>query len=466
MKTHELMGEVRRICQLVKSSGGQAFIVGGAARDIWEASTTGEPGGLVDLKDLDIEVFGMDADALELLLAANYRIDVVGKSYGVIKIHGAPIDVSVPRREKKTGPGHKDFVVEYDPAMTIREAAERRDFTFNAVYYDPLENNWEDPYGGRQDFKDRVLRPVSDRFKEDPLRVLRGMQFIARFGLDPTKECLGVCSSLSQDHLPRERVWEEWKKLLLRGKHMCKAMSFLRDIGWTARFYPELDKLIDSRQTPEWHPEGDVFTHTCLVMEAFAAGTFDDDEQKLVLGLAAICHDFGKPATARFGPTKNNQTPHWTNHGHESVLAPTEQFLARLTNETKIVEQVVEVVRHHMKPYDFVRNSADLSAYRRLACNVDIQLLAKFVAFDQGGRGPTRPVDPAIVAGFLQKAEEARVLYSKPVPLIFGRDLIALGAKPGKGLGALLDILMEKQLAGEFDTKEAGLKIATPLITS
>lgn len=462
METEELWYTVTEICRMVSDVGGVAYVVGGAARDYFLAQTNGVP---YHITDVDIEVFDLSAAAIETLLSKKWSLDIVGKAFGVIKLHGLPIDVSTPRRERRVGRGHTDFVIDTDPSMSLEEAAERRDFTINAIYYNPLTSTWHDPYNGRGDLLKKLLQPVSHRFMEDPLRVLRGMQLVARFDLTPTTSCLEMCRLLSQENLPRERVWGEWKKLLLQGKHIRKAWYFLRDIGWLKRFYPELFALIGSQQHSEWHPEGDVFEHTALVVEAFTQGTFTDDEEKLVLGLAAICHDLGKPETAAFGPTKKNPIPHWTNHNHEHHTGPAERFLARLTNETKLIEQVLAICRAHMTPSSFYRNGAELQAFRRLAMRVPIPRLVKMLRFDQGGRGPTMPPDETMIAWFEAEAARAGVQHEKPKPLVLGRDLIAnFQYPPGPRMGALLDTLMEKQLAGEFETKEAGLEIARKLI--
>lgn len=464
MELIKLWALVDEVCLKVKNTGGQAYVVGGAARDLWHSRMTGAP---LDLKDVDIEVFGLGMPVLKEALETSWRVDEVGKSFGVLKLHGYPIDISIPRREVKTGEGHKDFDVLPDPSMTLHEAAARRDFTINAISWDPLTDKWDDPYMGREHMSKGILQPVSDKFREDPLRVLRGMQFLARFDVQATWECVMACRELSQDHLPRERVWEEWKKLLLKGRHIGKALRFLRDTGWLERFYPELFDLIGSQQTPEWHPEGDVFEHTCLVADAFAKSEFTDDEERLTLGLAALCHDLGKPFTALYGPTKTNPVPHWTNHNHENHLAPTVSFLGRLTNEPKLVEEVLSLVKNHMKPYAFYRNGAELSTIRRLAMTVKLDLLCKLVWFDQSGRGPTMPPDPEVLKWLKARAEAANVLYSRPQPLVLGRDLIAtFGLKPGKELGAVLKELMERQLSGEFSTKEGGLEVARKLVTS
>lgn len=462
MTFEDMLEVARRVCSHVFQAGGRGYIVGGAARDMWakECGAWDEP-----IKDIDIEIHGINPVSLKALLEEKWALDEVGKQFSVVKLKGVPIDISVPRRETKTGPGHKDFVVEFDPNATLFSAAARRDFTINAIFYDPLLQDYSDPYRGMAYVQAKILVPTSEKFDEDALRVLRGMQFIARFGLTPSDSCIALCRDMTQEHLPRERLFEEWSKFFLRGKYMTAGLEFLRQTGWMERFYPELFALTTSEQNEKWHPESKhVYGHFCEVLEAFAKGEFKDDEEKLILGLAALCHDLGKPATAVFGPTPKNEEPHWTNKGHAEYLEPTYAFLNRITNETKLVSAVVSLVKHHMKPMDFYRNNANLSSFRRLACEVDLNLLAKLSRFDQGGRGPTMPVDEVALKWFTDKALEAQVLYNKPVPLVMGRDLLGL-MTPGKAMGAVLKAVMEKQLNGEITTREQGVEFAKTLIT-
>ena len=244
----DLLGEAAQIARLAKDAGGRAFVVGGAVRDMM---------GGVPPKDIDIEVFGIEPDRLQELLESRYALDLVGKSFGVIKLHHLDIDVAIPRRESKRGLGHRAFTIEGDPGLSVRDAASRRDFTVNAVYFDPLTGEYEDPWNGREDFGTRVLRHGSEKFCEDPLRVLRGMQFVARFDLDPAPETVEVCRRMTPEGLAPERLFEEWSKLLVKGVKIGKGLNFLRDTGWV-KYYPELHRLIGCRQAPEWHPEGDV----------------------------------------------------------------------------------------------------------------------------------------------------------------------------------------------------------------
>ena len=207
-----------QVAELLKAAGGRALLVGGCVRD-----------GLlgIEAKDVDMEVYGLNADEVERSLKKDFRLDTVGRAFGVFIIKGHDIDLALPRRESKSGPKHTDFVVEGDPSMSPREAASRRDFTINAISIDPLTDELLDPYDGVTDLKARLLRHVSEAFSEDPLRVLRGMQFVARFNLEATAETIQLCSELSPEHLPSERLWEEWKKLILKSVQPAKGLLFL-----------------------------------------------------------------------------------------------------------------------------------------------------------------------------------------------------------------------------------------------
>lgn len=250
----------RELCRLVSAAGGRALLVGGCVRD----AALGR-----EAKDLDIEVYGLEAAALEKVLAKSFELDLVGKAFGVIKLRGVPVDVSLPRRESKTGLGHKAFSVLSDPNLPFAEAAARRDFTINAMGFDPLTGELLDPHGGLRDLERRLLRHTSDKFSEDPLRVLRGAQFAARFGLAVAPETIALCSGIQPEGLARERVQEEWRKLLLQGERPSLGLAFLKDCRWLVHF-PELAALVDCAQDPQWHPEGDVWVHTLHALDIFA----------------------------------------------------------------------------------------------------------------------------------------------------------------------------------------------------
>ena len=459
-----MLPEVRTVAELVKRAGGRALLVGGCVRDELLGRSP---------KDFDIECFGISAADLQAALAEKFELDLVGLSFGVIKLKHLEIDVAMPRRETKLGLGHRAFEMEYDPTLTIEEASARRDFTVNAIYRDPLTDEVLDPWNGRTDLEKRILRHVSPHFTEDPLRVLRGMQFVARFDLDPAPETTEICRGMTPEGLAPERLFGEWAKLLTEGVKISKGLNFLRDVKWT-QYYPELEKLIGCRQDPEWHPEGDVWNHTCCCLDAFAAMRQQNDrmrDEDLIVGLAVLCHDFGKPACTSYDPVKKRIRS--LGHDEEGV-EPTLSFLRRLTNEERLLKEVPPLVRLHMRPFAMWRDKSSDGAIRRLAAKVvRIDRLIRVAAADamgigsdRVGRGSSGSGDPdqtlkdpnlEPLKWLAEQAERLRVADSAPKPIVQGRDLIALGMKPGVEFGRILKAAYEAQLDGKFTDLEGGL---------
>ena len=438
------------LARRVRDAGGRALLVGGSVRD----ALLGRPA-----KDLDFEVFGLDADRLRAVLAERFDLDLVGQSFGVLKIRHLPIDVAIPRRESKRGLGHRGFEVFSDPDLDFATAARRRDFTVNALGLDPLTAEILDPWGGRDDLEARRLRHVSEQFAEDPLRVLRGMQMVARFGLEPADETVALCRQIGPEGLARERIFDEWRKLILQGIEISRGFDFLRRTGWLAQ-YPELEVLVDCPQEPEWHPEGDVWVHTGHVLDAFAGERLGVPEEDLVVGLGCLCHDLGKPATTHFSDGR------WRSPGHEEAgEGPTRSFLERLTNQQPLIEAVVPLVREHLKPIMLFKDQAGDAAVRRLARRVGrIDRLVRLARADHAGRPPL-PFD-GFPAGewLLARAEALAVAEGRPRPLVQGRHLIALGLSPGRHFKPLLDRCFEAQLDGVFGDLEGGLEIARKVV--
>ncbi|HRU71370.1 MAG TPA: HD domain-containing protein [Kiritimatiellia bacterium] len=447
----DLRDALNAVCELVHREGGLALLVGGCVRD----SIIGLPA-----KDIDVEVYGVPADVLKARLAARFRIDLVGEAFGVIKLHHLPIDVSLPRRESKAGLGHKGFDVLSDPNMTVEEAASRRDFTINAMAYDPRSDRLFDYFNGVDDLRHRVLRHTSQKFAEDPLRVLRGMQFAARFQLSAAPATLKLCASMDSEGLARERIFEEWKKLVLKGVKPSLGLSFLRESQWL-RFYPELAALVHCQQDPEWHPEGDVWDHTLLGMDAFAEERTGIDREDLVVGLAVLCHDFGKPLTTV------HDEDHIRSKGHsEAGEAPTRAFLSGMTDESDLVEAVVPLVREHLRPKELFDAQASSSAIRRLACRVKrIDRLVRVAQADQNGRLGAH--DDGFPAGewLLKMAGELSVKEAVPRPIVMGRHLIELGMRPGPGFKSILDACYEAQLDGKITCLEDGIALVRESLT-
>jgi tRNA nucleotidyltransferase (CCA-adding enzyme) len=432
----------------INRAGGSIYLVGGWVRDL-----------LLDLPchDYDLEVYGLDMERLFNILVRHAKPNLVGKSFGVItmRVEGMNFDFAFPRTENKTGPGHKGFAVTSDPSLTFAAASARRDFTVNSMGIKIPEMELADPHGGFRDLKARVLRHVSPAFSEDPLRVLRAVQFAARFELDIAPETQELCRTLPLAELPMERIFGEFRKLLLKAKRPSLGFEWMRKLGLLA-YFPELEALIGVPQEPEWHPEGDVWIHNNMVIDEAAKlrrdeyGEFDN----LALMLGALCHDFGKPAATVFADGK------WRSPAHDvRGEAPTRSFLDRLTRETALVEQVVVFVREHLKPALLYKARADVkpSAIRRLALRVDIEKLVRVARADHFGRTTPDALAREFPAGewLLEQSRLLNVLDEKPKPFLTGKFLLSLGMKPGPGMGKLIAESFELQLEGELADLEA-----------
>jgi tRNA nucleotidyltransferase (CCA-adding enzyme) len=413
----------------------------------------------IDAKDLDLEVFGIPADRLKDLLAPLGRVDTVGEAFTVYKIAG--IDVSLPRRESKTGKGHKGFQVEGDPALSFEDAARRRDFTINAISWDPLTGELIDPFHGRGDLEARILRVV-DRttFADDSLRVLRALQFAARFELTVDAETKRICAAIPLEDLPRERVWGEFEKLLLRARRPSIGLALALEIGVIDRLFPELKALVGCEQEPEWHPDGDVWVHTLLVVDQ-ARARIDDlyRGRAAAVMLGAVCHDLGKPATTVFKDGRIRSPGH-----EEGGVEPAMRLLDTLNVHTldgyDVRRTVAGLTAHHLKPGMFYKSPTPVTdgAFRRLAQKVDLELLARLAKSDCLGR--PGPFDCTAMDWFLDRARALGVEHAPPAPIVLGRHLLELGVRPGPEVGQILKKIYERQLDGEITSLEQGLALA------
>ncbi len=438
------------ICRRIQDAGGRALLVGGCVRDALMG---------LDSKDFDIEVHGLSPEQLRQCVGSRYDLDLVGASFGVFKVHHYDIDISLPRVENKTGAGHRGFMVEAVANLPIEQAAARRDFTINAIMKDPLSGEILDPWKGLEDLKAKCLRHVSDHFSEDPLRVLRGMQFAARFAFHGAPETLRLCATMSQDELPRERLGTEWEKLLLKGIRPSAGLEFLRACGWL-RHYPELAALVGCQQDPRWHPEGDVWQHTLRALDAAAGRRTGEPADDLAVGLAVLCHDFGKPATTRVRKSDGRII----SHGHDTMgEAPTRHFVERLWNQPRLEDQVVRLVLCHMQPECLVRNNASDKAFRKLALRVKRpDLLANVAACDALAANPD--ADLSSIDQFMEKMQALAVEKAPPKPIILGRHLVQRGFAPGPNFKPILDKCFEAQLDGKFTDEPGGLRFLDRLL--
>ena len=443
----DLEQQARRIATAIREAGGRALCVGGFVRDrlLNRAS-----------KDLDIEVFGIPQDTLEPLLTSLGKVVPAGSAFPVYKL--GDIDVALPRRESKTGRGHKGFTVEGDHTMTFEDAARRRDFTINAIGWDPLTDEYLDPFQGRKDLTLRVLRVVDPTtFADDSLRVLRALQFAARFELTIDKETARICSSISLDDLPAARIWGEFEKLLLQAERPSIGFALARELGVVRQLLPEMEPLYDTPQDAEWHPEGDVWIHTLMVIDKARELNGDLDRPRLAtIMLGAICHDLGKPATTATidGRIKSPN--------HEAMgVEPATKILDRLNVNTidgfNVRTQVIGLVAEHLRPMAFfkARDTVTDGAFRRLAQKVDLELLARFARSDCHGRSGT--FDCSGIDWFIDRARSLGVEHKPPAPILLGRHLIELGVTPGPRMGEILRAVYELQLDSVVTTLDEAI---------
>ena len=435
---------VKQISQLFKKEGADIYLVGGCVRD----SLLG-----LSPKDIDIEIYKLPPETIEAVLAKHFKIDTVGKNFGVFLLKGYSIDVSIPRKESKTGLSHTDFKITGDPYMHPKDAALRRDFTINAISYDLVKEVLYDPYNGIDDLSNKHLRHISRAFSEDPLRVLRAMQFIARFNLSVSPDTLKLCQSLTPNEIPKERIWEEWKKLLLKGHTISLGLQFLEDCEWLS-YFPELSALTECEQDPEWHPEGNVWEHTKHCMDAFSKNRIGDDWEDLIVGLATLCHDMGKPKTTAQGKDGRIRSPQ---HDVEGVSIA-KAFLARMTEQKKVFDEVLPLVSEHMRPHNFYTNNSGDSAIRRLANKVKrIDRLIRVFQADQLGRPPLKVTEDPVSDWLAERSHHLELQACAPKPIILGRHLVAENLVPSPIFKTLLKECFEAQLDGTFDNESDGL---------
>jgi tRNA nucleotidyltransferase (CCA-adding enzyme) len=458
----EIPEKVLSLARAIHEAGGRALLVGGCVRDELMGK---QP------KDWDLEVYQLEAVRLREILDQFGSVNVVGESFTVYKL-GPDLDVSIPRRERKSGRGHKGFVIEGDPAMDVAEATRRRDFTINAILQDPLTGELIDPYEGQRDIRLRVLRAVSrDTFAEDSLRVLRAAQFAARFEFDIDPDTVALCRSVDLSDLPAERIWGELEKLLLQAQRPSIGFEWLHKLGAIEQLFPEIQALIEVPQDPVWHPEGDVFVHTKLVVdrarELIAELVYP---RQVTVMLAALAHDFGKPATTEFLEGR------WRSRGHEEAgVAPAESFLDRINVHTldgyNVRGQVVALVRDHLKPGEFYKKRDEIGdgAFRRLARRCEPDLLYRVAKADSLGRNAEWVPRPQWYGAeaqewFIERTRELAVEQRAPDPILLGRHLLELGLQPGPQVGEIARAVYEMQLDGRVRTLDEAVEEARKLV--
>lgn len=431
----------------------ESLVVGGSVRDHFLGTES---------KDCDIEVYGASLDEIGDTLRGIGKIDEVGKSFGVLKvtIGDEDFDISVPRRDSKVGEGHRGFDISMDPMMSVDDAFRRRDFTINAMGFDPVRNLLVDPHGGVDDLRNGVLRAVDHTtFADDPLRVMRGIQFAGRFDMDMSDDTVKLCRSLSDKfgELPKERIWGEMEKLFSKSIAPGKAMEMLHTVDWE-RHFPAVAAVRGIPQDVKWHPEGDVHTHHQLAADHAARASATDglgSQDRMIVVMATALHDIGKAST-----TVHEENGSITSRGHDDAGSELVGELMDTMGAPRRVEQhVATLIREHM----CVASTPDPSSkavrglQRRLSGKSEtgptLDVWARVVAGDHGGRGAKNPNNPA--QKWLDRVANAPAI---PKSLITGQDLIVeLGMKPGPEFKSIIAAANGAQDAGDITDRETAL---------
>lgn len=442
--THDLPRPILDLADAFRAEGGRALLVGGCVRDMLRR---------IAPKDYDLEVYGVSVDVLKRVAESFGSISEVGRSFGILKLGAGDfvIDLGIPRKDSKVDAGHKGFSIDVDPFMTPELAAQRRDFTVNAIMMDPLTGEIIDPFHGVADLEQGVLRVVDgDLFGDDPLRVLRGMQFAARFALMPDENTIAAMKR-AVPHLTElspERFRDEWFKLLVLAERPSIGLQLGDDLGVFDLLYPEIVPLKITPQNPEWHPEGDVWIHTKMVVDEAAQIIRREkcsDETAFTMMLAALCHDFGKPLVTRVIDGKIRSIDH-----EEAGEAPARSFLSALSIAHNDAEKIIGIVKDHLKPTKYYladqkpETSITDGAIRKLAAHIapaTIEELLIVSEADYFGRGLWRHGEAHVYperAWLLDRAAKLNVLSGPAPHAITGAELIALGIESGPKIGEII----------------------------
>lgn len=434
------------------------ILVGGIVRDYLMNPN-------LESKDIDIEMYTTKnyEDILIDLEKVGYKCDIVGKQFGVIKVkdeNDNDFDLSLPRVEKSIGNKHGDFEITTNGELSYKEAFKRRDFTFNAIGYDFMENKLIDLYNGVNDLNNKIIKHVNAKtFIEDPLRIYRAIQFAARFEFEihpRTKVLIKDMISLGMlDNIPKERIYVEFEKLLTKSKNPSIGFELMREFNILDKYFPELNNLINVPQDPKWHPEGDVWIHTMMVIDALAK--MDVSSKKILYMLGCLCHDLGK-----VNCTQILEDGKITSKGHEEAgIEPTISFLNRITNNKKLIEQVCKLVELHLQPSLLYISNSSNSAIKRLNNKlIEVELsildLAIINKADTLGRTTTEALNKYTPQydWIIEKFETLKLSNKKIEPLIKGIDLINLGYKPNKEFKEILNSCYDYQIDNNVEKKE------------
>lgn len=484
-KPWPLKKDVLELAEVIARSGGRAYLVGGYVRDCLWQEITGRP--TVGEIDYDLEVFGLNQEQVEQILSEEFPetcFDKVGKSFGVYKIYldNRLLEVSLPRVETKIAPTHKGFKVDLIKQLDLKTAATRRDFTINAMMYDPIEHQLYDFFAGQDDLKFKILRPVSTKtFLDDPLRLWRAVQLAGRFELriSWTLRLLAriIIRYKKLEEVPKERVTQELLKWFLLSTRPSFGLRAARSLGLAKKYLTECYNLIKIKQHTRWHPEGSAWAHTLEVVDAgveIADRESLNSEKKLILILACLTHDLGKAVATK------KIDGQWHAHGHEKFSSELAQkLLARFTFKKEVNEAVSALAYDHMIPEHIWRQAKNHKNLDQELLKIALHLQQEKLSWqdlillaeaDQRGRNGQSDL-PLIREKAFELVEWESWLKVKLLDLavdqssaprkIMGRDLLTVITEPqGVWVGVLLHCLYLDQLASRFSSLDDGLILA------
>lgn len=427
----------KKVLDTIEKSGGKVYIVGGLVRDLFIKNQ-------LDYHDVDVEVYGLTVEQLQTVLAKFGKVDEIGKSFGILKLLSLPnFDFALPRIESKIGASHQDFEVIVDKDLDLQKATSRRDITMNALLYEYSSDTIIDLYGGIKDIQHRCIKMVNPKtFKEDPLRVLRIAQFASRFEFFIDGETKQFCRNMVKagmlETLSNERVYQEYCKMLMAPRPSI-GLQFLSDIQALPKF---LEALKHTNQRQDYHPEGNVWNHTLLVVD-MAALVKERASTPLGFMWACLLHDIGKPKVT----TKEGHAP---GHNEAGVVVFCEQCCQLITS-SKLQKYLKTMIYYHMHLMNMTRNHARDIKYLRLLKAIDgvvpIEDLILISKCDKLGRLRDSHESVVELDRYMQDKRQ-RLGSTAKKPVVTGEDLLTLGFLPSKQFTQMLEEAYEKQLQG------------------
>jgi len=428
---------------------GELYRVGGVVRD--------ELLGVADdVHDTDYLVRGIPPEELERVLEQFGRVELVGKSFGVYKFvprgQNEVFDIAFPRTERSSGPGHRDFVVDWDWKLDVADDLGRRDFTINSMARDVRDNRLIDPHGGQRDLDNRILRMnFPETFEEDPLRILRGVRFAVRFGLtvEPATKVAMEGGAALLDTLSAERIQDEMTKTLTQCDLPSVAFSMMHELGVLAIVLPELDQCAGVTQN-EYHPD-DVFVHSLKTCD-------NVPRDNLLVRWAALLHDVGKVSKKKVVQDEK-LGERVVFYGHQLVSAETAVVvLRRLRYRNVFVKKCENLIRHHMFDYDSSWKSSTVRRFIRRVGQENLDDLFTLREADARSRDPqAEPAGLDELRGRIQYELDQRHTFRTKDLAVDGKDVmrecgVGSGREVGRILSELLEVVLEKPETNERET--------------